>query len=90
MGHPSSFRQEGRIAPYSVHFYPASPPEVPDLRRLLTIVETAEVLAVGRTTVYELIAHGELEVVHIGRCARVPVASIDDLVAQLRIEATSA
>lgn len=66
------------------------PIEVPELRRLLTIVEAAEVLAVGRTTIYELIASGQLEVVHIGRCARVPVASIDDLVARLRTEATSA
>ena len=43
-------------------------------RLLLTVPEAAERLAVGRSTIYELTANGELEVVHIGRCARIPVA----------------
>ena len=37
---------------------------------LLTIPQAAAVLAVGRTTVYELIGAGDLEAVHIGRSAR--------------------
>ncbi len=45
-------------------------------RLLLTIPQAAEALAVGRSTVYELIAGGALEVVHIGRCARVPVDAV--------------
>ncbi len=41
-------------------------------RLLLTVLEAAERLAVGRSTVYELTAAGELEVVHIGRCRGSP------------------
>lgn len=33
---------------------------------LLTVVEAAAMLGVGRTTAYELIAAGQLQVVHIG------------------------
>lgn len=45
-------------------------------RLLLTVLEAAERLAVGRSTVYELTATGELELVHIGRCARIPAAAL--------------
>lgn len=51
---------------------------------LLTIPQTAQRLGVGRTTVYELTTAGELEVVHIGRCARIPVASVDNFVERIR------
>ena len=56
---------------------------------LITVAETAEVLGVGRTTVYELITSGDLEVVHIGRSARVPVASTRAFVDRLRARAAS-
>ncbi len=52
---------------------------------LLTIPEAAAALAIGRTTVYELIASGNLDVVHIGRSARVPVAAVSDFVAAKRV-----
>jgi len=39
---------------------------------LITIKQAARVLNLGRSTVYELIAGGQLEVVHIGRSARIP------------------
>ena len=51
---------------------------------LLTIPQAAQRLGVGRTTVYELTNAGELEVVHIGRCARIPTASVDAFVERLR------
>ena len=51
---------------------------------LLPIVGAARLLGIGRSTVYELIASGELEVVHIGRSARVPVAAIEAYVERLR------
>ena len=47
---------------------------------LLTIPEAAAVLAIGRTTMYELIGSSAISVVHIGRSARIPVASIHDFV----------
>ena len=55
-------------------------------RLLLTVVEAATMLGVGRTKAYELIAGGELQVVHIGRAARVPLVAVhryvDGLVSQ--------
>ena len=42
---------------------------------LLTVPEAARVLAIGRTTLYELISTGAIETVHIGRAIRIPVES---------------
>jgi excisionase family DNA binding protein len=50
---------------------------------LLTIVEAARMLSVGRTTVYELIERGDLRAVHIGRACRVPVVALNDYVERL-------
>lgn len=55
-------------------------------RLLLTVVEAAEVLGVGRSTMYELIRTGQVEVVHLGRCARVPAAALDEFVERLRLD----
>jgi excisionase family DNA binding protein len=57
------------------------------LPRLLTVAAAARLLGVGRSTAYELIAARELEVVHIGRSARVPVAAIDAYIERLRARA---
>jgi len=51
---------------------------------LLTITEAATALAIGRTTVYELIAAGDLDVVHIGRSSRIPIDAIHEFVAAKR------
>lgn len=64
----------------------------PHVRRvpvLLTVCEAAEMLAVGRTTAYQLISAGELEVVRIGRSARVPVDAVHEYVDRLRSRAAS-
>lgn len=47
---------------------------------LLKIPEAADLLAIGRSTVYELIALGHLETVHIGRSVRVTTSSIEAFV----------
>lgn len=47
---------------------------------LISVPEAARLLGLGRTKLYELIATGEIEVVRIGRAARVPVASLRDFV----------
>ena len=54
------------------------------LPALLTIPEAAEMLRISRSTTYQLISAGDIEVVHIGRSARVPVNAIDDYVQRLR------
>ena len=51
---------------------------------LLSVEEAADVLRIGRSKAYELIASGELEAVHIGRCLRVPVGGLEDFVGALR------
>ena len=51
---------------------------------LLTMSEAARVLSVGRTTMYELVGAGEIEVVHIGRSARVPVGALEEFVERRR------
>jgi excisionase family DNA binding protein len=51
---------------------------------LLTVKQAARVLNVGRSTVYQLIADGRLEVVHIGRSTRVPTDAIARLIGALR------
>lgn len=56
----------------------------PLAKRLLTVKETSEILGVSRSTVYELIASDDLEVVRIGRSLRVPTAAVDDFVDRLR------
>ncbi len=53
-----------------------------DRTLLLTVREAAVLLAVGRTTLYELIADGHLGTVHIGRAVRVPRAELEAFVAR--------
>jgi excisionase family DNA binding protein len=55
--------------------------------RLVTVAVAARLLGVGRTTIYELIAHGDIDTVHIGRAARVPVCSLDAFVSKLQTRA---
>ena len=56
---------------------------------LLTMVEAARVLSIGRTTMYELVDAGEIDVVHIGRSARVPIAAVEDFVERHRRAGTT-
>jgi excisionase family DNA binding protein len=53
-----------------------------DDRLTVTIDRTADVLDVGRSTVYELLRAGKLKGVKFGRAHRVVVQSIRDLVAE--------
>jgi excisionase family DNA binding protein len=53
-----------------------------DQRLLLTVADAAVVLAIGRTTLYELIATGQLATVHIGRAVRIPRAELEAFVAR--------
>jgi excisionase family DNA binding protein len=50
---------------------------------LLSIEEVSRALSLGRSTVYELISAGKLEVVHIGRAARVTVSSLEAFIRSL-------
>ncbi len=56
---------------------------ITDDQLLVTPEEAARRLSVGRTTIYELMASGELQSVNIGRCRRVPVSSLSSFVTRL-------
>jgi excisionase family DNA binding protein len=56
---------------------------ITDDQLLVTPEEAARRLSVGRTTIYELMASGELQSVNIGRCRRVPVSSLSLFVNRL-------
>lgn len=49
---------------------------------LLTIKEVATRLALGRTTVYELIGRHELKTIKVGRCRRIPESVVDQWISQ--------
>lgn len=55
-----------------------------DIVLLLSVADAARALGLGRTKIYELIAAGDIEVVHIGRCARVPLDAVERYVERLR------
>jgi excisionase family DNA binding protein len=54
---------------------------------LLTPEEAAEVLGIGRTKVYALIADGDLLSVRIGNSRRVPRDAVDEFIVRLEDEA---
>jgi excisionase family DNA binding protein len=51
---------------------------------LLTTKEAAEVLGIGRSTVYELMYAGQLESVRIGAARRIPAVALEEFVRRLR------
>lgn len=53
---------------------------------LLTPEEAAEALSIGRSKLYELLAHGTLRSVTIGACRRVARTDLDAFVERLRSE----
>lgn len=55
----------------------------PDDRVLLSVVEAARRLGIGRTLMYELLASGAIESVHVGRLHKVPARALDAFVSHL-------
>ena len=47
-----------------------------DDKMLLTVVEAAQRLGIGRTLMYELLSTGQIESVHLGRLHKVPVLAL--------------
>ena len=58
-----------------------------DYRLLLTVEEAADRLGIGRSLMYELIGCGQIVSIRVGRLRRVPLASLTDYVAALRLGA---
>ena len=63
--------------------HPQSSVGVDASQLLLTTAEAADVLRVGRTTVYALIKEGQLRPVHIGRSCRISWAELERYVNRL-------
>lgn len=58
----------------------ASPKDKAPRRRLLTYDEAGAYLTVGRTTMYDLVAKGELPTVKIRRCTRFKTEDLDEYI----------
>ncbi len=54
-----------------------------DEQLLLTTTQAAKVLAVSRTTIYQLIKQGDLHPVHLSRSCRISWAELERYVARL-------
>jgi excisionase family DNA binding protein len=56
---------------------------------LLTPIEAATALGIGRSKLYELIQTGQLPSVRIGTCRRVPAEALHKFLLNLRATASS-
>lgn len=54
---------------------------------LYTVPEICEATGLGRSLVYELLAAGRIESVHVGRRRLVPAEAVERFVAELRQDA---
>ena len=57
-----------------------------DDKLLLTVVEAAHRLGIGRTLMYELLGSGQIRSVHVGRLRKVPAEALADFVERCRSE----
>ena len=55
-------------------------------KRLFTVPQTQAMLGIGRTTLWNMIASGEIESVRIGRSRRITAEVIDQFVEGLRAQ----
>lgn len=55
-----------------------------DDKLLLTVVQAAHRLGIGRTLMYELLGSGQIRSVHVGRLHKIPADALDAFVARLR------
>ena len=60
----------------------------PDERLLLSVVEAADRLGIGRTLMYELLTSGQIESVHVGRLHKIPAEALAAFVDRQRTATT--
>ncbi len=63
----------------------SAPPDVLGQRLLLTVAEAAQRLGIGRSLLYELLADGQVESIHVGRLRRIPTDALADYIDRQRI-----
>jgi excisionase family DNA binding protein len=59
-------------------------PEVTGQRLLLTVSEAAQRLGIGRSLLYELLADGQVESIHVGRLRRIPTDALAEYIDRQR------
>jgi excisionase family DNA binding protein len=62
----------------------AEPHDVAPRRLAIRIPEAIRITGMGKTTIYGLIASGDLAVIKIGRVTLIPVASLEELLERHR------
>ena len=62
----------------------SAPHEVGGQRLLLTVSEAAQRLGIGRSLLYELLADGQVESIHVGRLRRIPTDALADYIDRQR------
>ena len=55
---------------------------------LVTTNQAARMLGIARSSIYQLIARGDLSPIHIGRSVRLPVRELETFVERLTAEAS--
>jgi excisionase family DNA binding protein len=53
-------------------------------RFLLTVSEAAQQLGIGRSLLYELLAEGQVESIHVGRLRRILIDALADFIDRQR------
>jgi excisionase family DNA binding protein len=62
----------------------SAPPEITGRRLLLTVSQAAQLLGIGRSLLYELLADGQVESIHVGRLRRIPTDALADYIDRQR------
>jgi excisionase family DNA binding protein len=62
----------------------STPQQVHGQRLLLTVSEAAQQLGIGRSLLYELLAEGQVESIHVGRLRRIPIDALADFIDRQR------
>jgi excisionase family DNA binding protein len=62
----------------------SAPHEAEVQRLLLTVSEAARQLGIGRSLLYELLADGQVESIHVGRLRRIPTDALGDYIERQR------
>ena len=62
----------------------SAPHDAHGQRLLLTVSEAAQQLGIGRSLLYELLADGQVESIHVGRLRRIPIDALADFINRQR------
>jgi excisionase family DNA binding protein len=70
--------------PHNQHKDWSAPQQARGERLLLTVSEAAQRLGIGRSLLYELLADGQVESIHVGRLRRIPIDALSDYINRQR------